>query len=230
MRNRAEPLGRMSSAVSSRLISGDGARHMACGQEKKSKRVRSEAERGAVTDQFGQYGVIKEADMWDKRPEFMLWCSEVRCLCVRSRVGAPTVGARGVWYAHSDGGGSPCADQEAGSGAVVQVVCRDAAHMRCSIRPTRSPHLSNTLTREGVGGGGTAHPQGGEGDVQGVHGGLQHRNTTPQEGIPTPRASKAPWTLRSCPWACCCRCAADHAPRTAAIACRGSVPREATGY
>ena len=144
----------MSSAVSSRLISGDGARHMACGQEKKSKRVRSEAERGAVTDQFGQYGVIKEADMWDKRPEFMLWCSEVRCLCVRSRVGAPTVGARGVWYAHSDGGGSPCADQEAGSGAVVQVVCRDAAHMRCSIRPTRSPHLSNTLTREGVGGGG----------------------------------------------------------------------------
>ena len=31
-----------------------------------------------MTDQYGQYGLIKEEDMWDKRPEFMLWCSEVR--------------------------------------------------------------------------------------------------------------------------------------------------------
>jgi hypothetical protein len=60
---------------------------MACGQQKKTKRVKSEAERGAVTEQFGQYGVIKEADMWDKRPEFMLWCSEVRCFVCAAGVG-----------------------------------------------------------------------------------------------------------------------------------------------
>jgi len=35
---------------------------------------------GAVTEQFGTYGVIKEADMWDKRPEFILWSTEIKNL------------------------------------------------------------------------------------------------------------------------------------------------------
>ncbi|KMZ61285.1 hypothetical protein ZOSMA_53G00730 [Zostera marina] len=33
---------------------------------------------GAVTNSWGKYGVIRETDMWNKRPEFTAWLSEVK--------------------------------------------------------------------------------------------------------------------------------------------------------
>lgn len=171
---------------------------MACGQEKKSKRVRSEAERGAVTDQFGQYGVIKEADMWDKRPEFMLWCSEVRC-CVCGAGWSAHRWSACVWHTHSDGGDRDAQIKKQDL-ELLSKWCAATTPIRAAASAPRPRRDDAALTREDVAMGG-GHAQGGEGDVQGVHGGLQHRNIAPQEGIPTPRASRAPRTLRSSPWA-----------------------------
>eukprot|EP00854_Cymbomonas_tetramitiformis_P013901 gene13901-16431_t len=52
-------------------------------KEKKHKKKGKEKEKAsklaAVKDtKFGKYGVIKESDMWNKRPEFGLWCAEVK--------------------------------------------------------------------------------------------------------------------------------------------------------
>nr|GMC92380.1 DEAD-box ATP-dependent RNA helicase 42 [Ipomoea batatas] len=33
---------------------------------------------GAVTDSWGKYGIIRETDMWTKRPEFTAWLAEVK--------------------------------------------------------------------------------------------------------------------------------------------------------
>ncbi|KAK3245437.1 hypothetical protein CYMTET_44992 [Cymbomonas tetramitiformis] len=53
-------------------------------KEKKHKKAKGKEKEkasklAAVKDaKFGKYGVIKESDMWNKKPEFGLWCSEVK--------------------------------------------------------------------------------------------------------------------------------------------------------
>ena len=34
--------------------------------------------KAAVTNSWGKYGIIREVDMWNKRPEFTAWLSEVK--------------------------------------------------------------------------------------------------------------------------------------------------------
>ncbi|XP_048129482.1 vicilin-like seed storage protein At2g18540 [Rhodamnia argentea] len=49
-------------------------------EERKSKE-KERAERGktgAVTNSWGKYGIIRETDMWNKRPEFTAWLAEVK--------------------------------------------------------------------------------------------------------------------------------------------------------
>mmetsp|Transcript_9697 Transcript_9697/g.17030 ORF Transcript_9697/g.17030 Transcript_9697/m.17030 type:complete len:281 (-) Transcript_9697:94-936(-) len=43
---------------------------------KKTKRKR--ANRDAVSNQFGKYGVLKQEDFFNKKPEFLAWASEVK--------------------------------------------------------------------------------------------------------------------------------------------------------
>ncbi|KAG5235494.1 splicing regulatory glutamine/lysine-rich protein [Salix suchowensis] len=55
-------------------------------REKEKKRERKEKEKkkkekgktGAVTNSWGKYGIIRETDMWNKRPEFTAWLAEVK--------------------------------------------------------------------------------------------------------------------------------------------------------
>ncbi|CAI0439184.1 unnamed protein product [Linum tenue] len=48
-------------------------------RKKERKKEKSEiGKRGAVTDLWGKYGIIRETDMWNKRPEFSAWLSEVK--------------------------------------------------------------------------------------------------------------------------------------------------------
>ncbi|XP_002960340.2 vicilin-like seed storage protein At2g18540 [Selaginella moellendorffii] len=50
-------------------------------KEEKKKKKKEKAERqksGPVTASWGKYGLIKEIDMWNKRPEFSAWLSEVK--------------------------------------------------------------------------------------------------------------------------------------------------------
>ncbi|XP_044472731.1 vicilin-like seed storage protein At2g18540 [Mangifera indica] len=53
-------------------------------KEKKEKRKKKKKEklergkRGAVTNSWGKYGIIRETDMWNKRPEFTAWLAEVK--------------------------------------------------------------------------------------------------------------------------------------------------------
>ncbi|KAK4344079.1 hypothetical protein RND71_037173 [Anisodus tanguticus] len=57
-------------------------------KEKEKKRRKKEKERkkkkkdkgktGAVTNSWGKYGIIKETDMWNKRPEFTAWLAEIK--------------------------------------------------------------------------------------------------------------------------------------------------------
>ncbi|KAL9265918.1 hypothetical protein AKJ16_DCAP20077 [Drosera capensis] len=49
-------------------------------QKKKGKKngEKEKGKVGAVTDTWGKYGVIRESDMWNKRPEFSAWLAEVR--------------------------------------------------------------------------------------------------------------------------------------------------------
>jgi hypothetical protein len=44
--------------------------------------------KGAVTESWGKYGIIRETDMWNKRPEFTAWLLEVKkvTLSIRSKV------------------------------------------------------------------------------------------------------------------------------------------------
>ncbi|KAG5546267.1 hypothetical protein RHGRI_018442 [Rhododendron griersonianum] len=51
------------------------------GDKKKKKKKKKDSEKGkkgAVTDSWGKYGVIRETDMWNKRPEFTAWLAEVK--------------------------------------------------------------------------------------------------------------------------------------------------------
>lgn len=50
-------------------------------KEKKKKRKEEKKDlgkKGAVTNSWGKYGIIREVDMWSKRPEFTAWLSEVK--------------------------------------------------------------------------------------------------------------------------------------------------------
>ncbi|KAJ0801674.1 hypothetical protein HanPI659440_Chr03g0119861 [Helianthus annuus] len=48
-------------------------------KKKKDKEKKKEkGKKGAVTDTWGKYGIIRETDMWNKRPEFTAWLLEVK--------------------------------------------------------------------------------------------------------------------------------------------------------
>ncbi|PRW57929.1 RNA-binding 25 [Chlorella sorokiniana] len=52
-------------------------------KEKKAKKERREkdkakAKAGAIGQEYGKYGIIRETDMYSKRPEFQLWAIEVK--------------------------------------------------------------------------------------------------------------------------------------------------------
>ncbi|KAK8936344.1 hypothetical protein KSP39_PZI013693 [Platanthera zijinensis] len=42
------------------------------------KKNKDRITKGAVTNSWGKFGVIKETDIWNKRPEFTAWLAEVR--------------------------------------------------------------------------------------------------------------------------------------------------------
>ncbi|XP_042039591.1 golgin subfamily A member 6-like protein 2 [Salvia splendens] len=47
-------------------------------KKKKKKKEKEKGKKGAVTNLWGKYGIIRETDMWNKRPEFTAWLSEVK--------------------------------------------------------------------------------------------------------------------------------------------------------
>ncbi|CAN1347479.1 hypothetical protein LINPERPRIM_LOCUS41127 [Linum perenne] len=47
-------------------------------KDKKKKERAERGKRGAVTDSWGKYGILRETDMWNKRPEFSAWLAEVK--------------------------------------------------------------------------------------------------------------------------------------------------------
>ncbi|KAL0912755.1 hypothetical protein M5K25_016153 [Dendrobium thyrsiflorum] len=47
-------------------------------KKEKKKKEKDRGTKGAVTNSWGKYGVIKETDMWNKRPEFTAWLAEVK--------------------------------------------------------------------------------------------------------------------------------------------------------
>ncbi|XP_057539223.1 vicilin-like seed storage protein At2g18540 [Amaranthus tricolor] len=53
-------------------------RKMKMKKEKEKKKKKEKGKPGAVTDSWGKYGVVREVDMWSKRPEFTAWLSEVK--------------------------------------------------------------------------------------------------------------------------------------------------------
>ncbi|KAJ8764684.1 hypothetical protein K2173_007772 [Erythroxylum novogranatense] len=53
-------------------------------KEKKKKEKLERGKRGAVTNSWGKYGIIRETDMWNKRPEFTAWLAEVKQINLES--------------------------------------------------------------------------------------------------------------------------------------------------
>ncbi|KAK3144168.1 hypothetical protein QOZ80_4AG0309590 [Eleusine coracana subsp. coracana] len=47
-------------------------------KKKKKEEKKDLGKKGAVTNSWGKYGIIREVDMWNKRPEFTAWLSEVK--------------------------------------------------------------------------------------------------------------------------------------------------------
>ncbi|KAG9441048.1 hypothetical protein H6P81_016902 [Aristolochia fimbriata] len=47
-------------------------------RKKEKKKEKEKAKMGAVTNSWGKYGIIRETDMWTKRPEFTAWLAEVK--------------------------------------------------------------------------------------------------------------------------------------------------------
>ncbi|XP_010482783.1 PREDICTED: RNA-binding protein 25-like [Camelina sativa] len=47
-------------------------------KKKKKKKKSEKVKKGAVTESWGKYGIIRETDMWNKRPEFTAWLLEVK--------------------------------------------------------------------------------------------------------------------------------------------------------
>jgi len=48
------------------------------------KELKKRGHLGSVTNQYGKYGVISEQDLYRKRPEFQLWCMEVKKVAYES--------------------------------------------------------------------------------------------------------------------------------------------------
>ncbi|KAF9589276.1 hypothetical protein IFM89_022242 [Coptis chinensis] len=48
------------------------------GKDVMEKKKNKEGKKGAVTNSWGKYGIIREIDMWNKRPEFTAWLLEVK--------------------------------------------------------------------------------------------------------------------------------------------------------
>ncbi|MCO5584386.1 hypothetical protein L7F22_038312 [Adiantum nelumboides] len=46
--------------------------------KKKEQEKVKKGKAGPVTDSWGKYGIIKEIDMWSKRPEFSAWLAEIK--------------------------------------------------------------------------------------------------------------------------------------------------------
>ncbi|CAA2968966.1 histone-lysine N-methyltransferase, H3 lysine-79 specific-like [Olea europaea var. sylvestris] len=47
-------------------------------KKKDKKKEKEKGKKGAVTNSWGKYGIIRETDMWNKRPEFTAWLAEVK--------------------------------------------------------------------------------------------------------------------------------------------------------
>ncbi|XP_022142930.1 troponin I [Momordica charantia] len=47
-------------------------------RKEKKKEKKERGKKGAVTNSWGKYGIIKETDMWNKRPEFTAWLAEIK--------------------------------------------------------------------------------------------------------------------------------------------------------
>ncbi|CAK8535135.1 unnamed protein product [Lathyrus sativus] len=47
-------------------------------KRKLKKEKKERGKKGAVTNLWGKYGIIRETDMWNKRPEFTAWLAEVK--------------------------------------------------------------------------------------------------------------------------------------------------------
>ncbi|XP_018850353.1 RNA-binding protein 25 [Juglans regia] len=47
-------------------------------RKKKQKEKKERGKKGPVTNLWGKYGIIRETDMWTKRPEFTAWLGEVK--------------------------------------------------------------------------------------------------------------------------------------------------------
>ncbi|KAM0029059.1 hypothetical protein Hdeb2414_s0018g00521421 [Helianthus debilis subsp. tardiflorus] len=47
-------------------------------KKKDKEKKKDKGKKGAVTDTWGKYGIIRETDMWNKRPEFTAWLLEVK--------------------------------------------------------------------------------------------------------------------------------------------------------
>ncbi|AED96408.1 hypothetical protein AtNW77_Chr5g0138891 [Arabidopsis thaliana] len=47
-------------------------------RKEKKKKKSEKVKKGAVTESWGKYGIIRETDMWNKRPEFTAWLLEVK--------------------------------------------------------------------------------------------------------------------------------------------------------
>ncbi|KAJ4845486.1 hypothetical protein Tsubulata_015641 [Turnera subulata] len=47
-------------------------------KKKKKEKQAEKGKTGAVTNSWGKYGIIRETDMWNKRPEFTAWLAEVK--------------------------------------------------------------------------------------------------------------------------------------------------------
>eukprot|EP00899_Mesostigma_viride_P015765 jgi/Mesvir1/2418/Mv22154-RA.2 len=53
-------------------------------EKKKDKETKKKEAAGAVTSRWGKYGIIKETDMWTKRPEFAAWLLEVKSINIET--------------------------------------------------------------------------------------------------------------------------------------------------
>lgn len=47
-------------------------------KKERKKKKKEKGKVGAVTNSWGKYGIIKETDMWNKRPEFTAWLAEIK--------------------------------------------------------------------------------------------------------------------------------------------------------
>ncbi|KAL4553965.1 hypothetical protein LXL04_039917 [Taraxacum kok-saghyz] len=47
-------------------------------KKKKKDKKKDKVSKGAVTHSWGKYGIIREVDMWNKRPDFTAWLLEVK--------------------------------------------------------------------------------------------------------------------------------------------------------